>query len=83
MAVGGLGGDGEEGGPGGSSTIAVDSAMLEKYGDNYKYYVDIPDTEERKEESLAMIEEALYKLGQIYSQRLEEPDSAIKPSIPY
>ena len=78
VAVGGLGGDGEESGPGGSSTIAVDSAMLEKYGDNYKYYVDIPDTEERKEESLAMIEEALYKLGQIYSQRLNEPDSAIK-----
>ena len=78
VAVGGIGGAGEESGPGGSSTIAVDSAMLEKYGDNYKYYVDIPDTEERKEESLAMIEEALYKLGQIYSQRLDEPDSAIK-----
>ncbi|MEM6801011.1 MAG: tetratricopeptide repeat protein, partial [Bacteroidota bacterium] len=77
VAIGGVGTEGESGGPGGNSAT-VDSTLLEKYGENYKYYVDIPDTEERKEESLTMIEEALYKLGQIYSQRLNEPDSAIK-----
>lgn len=56
----------------------VDSAMLEQYGENYKYYQNIPQTEEDIAAANAKIEEAIYKLGQLYSQKLEEPDSAIK-----
>lgn len=77
IAAGSIGPNGEKADAAGQSP-EVDSVLQEKFGDNYKFYVDIPDTEERKEESLAMIEEALYKLGQIYSQNLNEPDSAIK-----
>ena len=56
----------------------VDSALLEKYGEKYQYYKDIPVTDEDKEIALTKIEEAMYYLGQIYSQKLNEPDSAIK-----
>ena len=56
----------------------VDSSLLEKYGDKYQYYKDIPTTDEEKQIAQDKIEEAMYKLGQIYSQKLGEPDSAIK-----
>ncbi|MEL6674064.1 MAG: tetratricopeptide repeat protein [Bacteroidota bacterium] len=56
---------------------AVDSTLLKQYGDKYNYYKDIPKTDEEKEIALAQIEEAMFKLGQIYYQKLEEPDSAI------
>lgn len=55
----------------------VDSAMLEKYGDKYVYIKDIPKTEEEVQASKDKIEESMYKLGQVYSQKLNEPDSAI------
>ncbi len=55
----------------------IDSSLVEQFGDKVKYYKDIPLTDGRKDASLAMIEEALYKLGQIYFQKLNEPDSAI------
>ncbi|MEM6260892.1 MAG: tetratricopeptide repeat protein [Bacteroidota bacterium] len=56
----------------------VDSSLVNKYGDRFKYYKDIPKTEEAKAKSLEKIEYALYNLGQIYSQKLNEPDSAVK-----
>jgi hypothetical protein len=56
----------------------VDSAMLEKYGKNYKYYQNIPQGEEAIAAANGKIEAAIYKLGQLYSQKLNEPDSAIK-----
>ncbi len=56
----------------------VDSSLLIAYGNNYSYYQDIPDTEEKKQAARAQVEEALYKLGQLYQQKLDEPDSAIK-----
>lgn len=56
----------------------VDSTLLVKYGDKYSYYKDIPKTEEEIAEAHIKIEEAIYKLGQLYAQKLNEPDSAIK-----
>ena len=55
----------------------VDSAMLQKYGDKYPYIKDIPKTEEEKQAASDKIEEAMYKLGQVYAHKLNEPDSAI------
>jgi len=56
----------------------VDSALLKKYGNNYEYYKDIPISKEEKDDYNSQIEVAMYKLGQIYAQKLNEPDSAIK-----
>lgn len=61
----------------GEPQAPVDSAMLEKYGENYKYYQTIPQDEEAIAAAHAKIEEAIYKLGQLYSQKLNEPDSAV------
>lgn len=61
-----------------SAETVVDSTALKQYGDKYKYYKDIPKTEEEKALANEKIEEAMYKLGQIYAQNLNEPDSAIK-----
>lgn len=55
----------------------VDSSLVEQYGENYKYYQNIPLTDEAKTLALGKIEKALYQLGQIYQQKLQEPDSAI------
>lgn len=55
----------------------VDSTLLSQYGEKYDYYKNIPRTEEEKQKSLEKIENALYRLGQLYSQKLNEPDSAI------
>ncbi len=75
-AEGGDGGDGEGGVA--QSTEVVDSALFKKVGDKYKYYKDIPRDEEMVAHANELIEEALYKLGQLYSLNLDEPDSAIK-----
>lgn len=56
----------------------VDTALTEQYGDRAQYYKDIPKSEEEIAASNMKIEEAMYQLGQIYSQKLQEPDSAIK-----
>lgn len=56
----------------------ADSLMKEEFGDNFKYYVDIPKNSKDSTKSEAMIEEAMYGLGRIYAQKLNEPDSAIK-----
>jgi tetratricopeptide (TPR) repeat protein len=56
----------------------VDSTLLKQYGDKYNYYKDIPVDEAGITEANRLIEDAFYKLGQVYSQRLEEPDSAVK-----
>lgn len=67
------------GDPGGApeEVAAVDSSLVEAFGENFKYYQDIPLTAEATEVALMKIEEALYKLGQLYYQKLDEPDSAI------
>ncbi len=57
---------------------AVDSTLLTQYGDKYAYYKDVPRTDEDKAKAHGKIENALYRLGQLYSQKLSEPDSAIK-----
>ncbi|GAB4410051.1 MAG: hypothetical protein OHK0039_14180 [Bacteroidia bacterium] len=56
----------------------VDSSLLKQYRDRYAYYKDIPRTDEQIAASNQRIEVALYKLGQVYSQKLNEPDSAIQ-----
>ena len=56
----------------------ADSALIGEYGDKYVYYKDIPKTEEEIDEAHMMVEEALYTLGQIYYQNLNEVDSAVK-----
>jgi len=58
--------------------VKADSMMKEEFGDNYKYYVDIPKNSEDSTESEASIEEAMYGLGRIFAQKLDEPDSAMK-----
>lgn len=61
-----------------AATEAVDSTLLAEVGDNYPYYQDIPNTEEERQIAENKIEEALFKLGQLYHQKLGETDSAIK-----
>ncbi|MEM7372868.1 MAG: tetratricopeptide repeat protein [Bacteroidota bacterium] len=57
----------------------VDSTLFQAVGkDRYQYYKDIPKTDEEIVEVTKKIEEAMYKLGQVYSQKLNEPDSAIE-----
>ena len=55
----------------------VDSALLALYGNKAQYYQDIPKNDEEKALAHQKIAEAMYKLGQLYSQKLNEPDSAI------
>ncbi|MDX2249917.1 MAG: tetratricopeptide repeat protein [Bacteroidia bacterium] len=59
-------------------TEKVDSTLLKQYGDKYKYYKDIPTDSEGITAANIKIEDALYNLGQLYVQKLNEPDSAIK-----
>ncbi|MEZ4825992.1 MAG: tetratricopeptide repeat protein [Bacteroidia bacterium] len=56
----------------------VDSTLLKQYGDKYKYYKDIPQDEDGIVAANQKIEEAMYNLAQLYAQKLNEPDSAIK-----
>jgi len=56
----------------------ADSLMKQEFGDNFKYYADIPKNGDDSLKSETMIEEAMYGLGRIFSQKLNEPDSAIK-----
>jgi TolA-binding protein len=53
-----------------------DTALARQYGDKYRYYQDIPQTEEARAAAHAKIERALFDLGQVFAQKLEEPDSA-------
>ena len=55
----------------------VDSTLIKQYGDNAKYYQNIPKTEEQVAAANDKLKEAFYKLGQVYYQKLEESDSAI------
>jgi tetratricopeptide (TPR) repeat protein len=54
-----------------------DSALMKQYGERFAYYQDIPKTEEEVAEAKRLIEEGHFMLGQIYGQKLNEPDSAI------
>ncbi len=56
----------------------ADSSMVQQYGDKASFYQTIPRTEDEIANTNMKIEEAYYSLGQIYSQNLNEPDSAIK-----
>ena len=62
----------------GSEEAEVDSTLLAEVGEKYQYYKDIPKTEEEKAAAMQLIEESLFKLGQLYAQKLNEPDSAVK-----
>lgn len=55
----------------------VDSTLTKEFGDKAKYYQPIPFTAEARKTSDGAIEKALYDLGQIYSLRLQNKDSAI------
>ena len=61
-----------------ATETTVDSTLLSQYGDRYAFYKDIPRNDEEKAKAHGKIESALYRLGQLYSQKLNEPDSAIK-----
>ncbi|MDX1906938.1 MAG: tetratricopeptide repeat protein [Bacteroidia bacterium] len=69
-------GDDEEISP--TAGAPVDSTLLKQYGTKYDYYKNIPLTDSAQAEALKKIESSLYQLGQIYSQKLSEPDSAIQ-----
>lgn len=56
---------------------AEDPALAAKFGDRAVYYKDIPTTPEQEAAVKALIEEAMYRLGQIYQLKLNEPDSAM------
>ena len=56
----------------------ADSALMGEYGEKYIYYKDIPKTEDEVDQAHMEVEEALYTLGQIYYQNLNEVDSAVK-----
>lgn len=58
------------------ASAEIDSSLIEKYGDKANYYKDIPTDDEQKALAHQQIETALFKLGQLYSQKLNEPDSA-------
>ena len=57
----------------------VDSTLYQAVGkERYQYYKDIPKGEEEIAAVVDLIQEAMYKLGQVYSQKLNEPDSALE-----
>ncbi|WNJ21398.1 tetratricopeptide repeat protein [Pontibacter sp. G13] len=58
-------------------TESIDTALVAQYGDNARFYAPIPKTAEEIEAANNAVENAMYKLGQVYSQKLNEPDSAI------
>ncbi len=60
-----------------NDTMPVDSALLEAFGDRYVYYKDIPFEVEDKKIALEKIEMSLYRLGNIFDQKLNQSDSAI------
>ncbi len=56
---------------------AVDSVLVKEFGKKYKYYKDIPRSEEEKEWARTKIKDALFGLGQVFDKKLSQPDSAI------
>lgn len=56
----------------------VDSTLIKEYGDKAKYYANIPGDSASKADAMSKIEKAYYGLGQLYYQKLEEPDSAVE-----
>ncbi|MCI4670823.1 MAG: tetratricopeptide repeat protein [Bacteroidia bacterium] len=56
----------------------IDSSLVKEYGDKAKFYSDIPSTDEAKEAAHLEIQKAYYGLGQLYYQKLQEPDSAVE-----
>ena len=57
---------------------AADSSLLEEFGDKWIYYKDIPKTEEEIALANTKIVSAMFQLGQVFDQKLNQPDSAIK-----
>ncbi|MBX7240427.1 MAG: tetratricopeptide repeat protein [Bacteroidia bacterium] len=60
-----------------NDTTPVDSALLKAFGDRYKYFKEIPFEEKDKVIAREKIETALYRLGNIFDQKLNQADSAI------
>lgn len=64
-----------------SSDIALESKEKEEKEakvDKTKYYKEIPFSDEAKAASLLKVENALYNVGKIYDQKLDEKGNAIK-----
>lgn len=64
-----------------SSDVVADTGEKQENDakvDKSKYYKEIPFSEEAKAESYLRVENALYNLGKIYDQKLDEKDNAIK-----
>ena len=60
-----------------STGSTVDSSLVQQYGDKFKFYQDIPTTAAEEKEANEKIQAALYRLGQIYYETLNETDSSI------
>jgi tetratricopeptide (TPR) repeat protein len=60
-----------------SIQLVKDSVLVKEFGNDYKFYKDVPRNDTMIAEAKGMIEEAMFKLGQLYFQRMKEPDSAI------
>lgn len=60
-----------------NDTTPVDSALLKAFGDRYRFFKDIPFEEDDKKIARGKIETALYRLGNIFDQKLNQADSAI------
>lgn len=55
-----------------------DSVKMKEYGENFAFYENIPFKEEDKKIGNEKLEEAYYKLAQLYDQKLNQQDSAVK-----
>ncbi|MFN0202496.1 MAG: tetratricopeptide repeat protein [Bacteroidia bacterium] len=74
---GATGEDGTLAGNDGKPKAQVDSVLYKQYGEKYDYYKDIPFSEEAQATANLKIENALYRLGQLYDQKLSRQDSAL------
>lgn len=66
----------EEGGD--STGDGYDDPMKELYGDKYVWYKDIPKSDEDLASAHKKIEDALLGLGQVYRDKLNQPEKAIE-----
>ena len=60
-----------------STGDGYDDPLKEIYGDKYVWYKDIPKDEEELAAAHTKIENALLGLGQVYRDKLQQPDKAI------
>ncbi|MCB9231125.1 MAG: tetratricopeptide repeat protein [Bacteroidia bacterium] len=58
-------------------SVKVDSNLVKEFGDDYKYYKDIPKNEQEIAAAHNDIRNAMFSLGNLFDKKLELPDSAI------